>query len=403
MSNPVEGGITLKDMYAAHQYVAPTRMLHGLNVIEGLAAETAGLGIKKPLVVTDRGIVAVGILDRVLQPLRKADVTCVVFDGIISDPPVRIVAEGRELYLREGCDGLIAIGGGSSMDGAKAIGAEVAQGGPILDYECAEGKMPLSKRIPPLIAIPTTAGTGSEVTLWAVITDEERKYKFNVGGPELAAHLALIDPMLHLSMPPEITASTGMDALCHAIECFTCAYAQPITDAFALQAIEYAGKFLRRAVANGGDREARYGMALCSMLAGLTYGMDSAGAVHALTQTLGGVYPIPHGKAVAATLVPVMEYNWMGEPEKYGRIAAALGCDTRGLTAREAALMAVEAVYKLTQDIGITNLAAFGVKPEDIPDLAQAAFDDPQTVGNPRDLTVEAYRAIYERALSIVY
>lgn len=224
-----------------------------------------------------------------------------------------------------------------------------------------------------------------------------------MGGPEIAAHLALIDPQLHLSLPAHVTAGTGMDALCHAIECYTCAYAQPITDTFALQAIELAGKYLRRAVAYGQDIEARYYMAMSSMLAGLTYGVESAGAVHALTQTLGGIYPVAHGTAVAATLVPVMEYNWMGEAAKYKRIAEALGEDVRGFSDRDGALAAVEAVKRLASDIGIPNLAQMGIKEEDIPKLAQEAFNDPQTIGNPRDLTLQSYVNIYKRSFTIKY
>lgn len=252
-----------------------------------------------------------------------------------------------------------------------------------------------------MVCIPTTAGTGSEVTLWSVITDEERRYKFNVGGPLIAAHLALIDPLLHLTMPSEVTAGTGMDALCHAIECYTCAYAQPVTDAVALLAIEYAGKYLRRAVANGQDIEARYYMAMSATLAGLSYGAESAGAAHALTQTLGGIYPVAHGTAVAAVLAPVMEYNWMGEPAKYRRMAEALGEDVRGLSERDGALAAVEAVTKLTQDIDIPTLGQMGVKVEDIPMLAREAYQDPQTIGNPRDIDVAGYIKIYRRAFGL--
>ena len=393
----------MKNLYELHHYQSPTRLVHGINILNQLPEEVAALGIKKPLLVTSPPIVECGLLAKIEEPLREAGIGYVIFDGISGEPTCEDIAEGSKVYRESGCDGMIAAGGGAAIDSAKAIGVEIAEGGPILDYECAPGKKPLTKRIPPLIAVPTTAGTGSEVTLWSVIKDTKREYKFNVGGVMIAAHVAFIDPSLHVSLPADFTAGTGMDALCHAIECYTCAYAQPITDCYALYAIELAGKYLRRAVACGTDLEARYGMALCAMFAGATYGTDSAGAVHALTQTLGGIFPIPHGKAVAATLVPVMEFNWMGEPEKYRKIAEALGEDTSGLTEAEGARRAVDAVYKLACDIGIQSLAEFGVKEGDIPRLAQAAFDDPQTVGNPRDLTVDAYVRIYKRALSIQY
>ncbi len=389
----------MKDLKKLHYFEVPTVMKHGLGAIDNLPEELALLGVKKPLIVTDQGVVKAGLLDRVVDPLKNASVNYVIYDEVVFNPPLATVAAGTDLYKKNSCDGLVALGGGSAMDCAKAIGVEIAHGEPVLEYECAEGKKELSKRIPPLACIPTTAGTGSEVTLWAVITDPAREYKFNVGGPLLAAHLALVDPLLHVSLPADITAGTGMDALCHAIECYTCAYAQPQTDAVALMAIEYAGKYLRRAVAYGQDLDARYYMAMSAMLAGLSYGAESAGAVHAMTQTMGGIFPVHHGFAVGATLVPVMEYNWMGEPAKYARIAMALGVPTFGMTEREAALAAVEEVRSLVSDIGIPNLRKMGIKEPDIPRLAREAFNDPQTVGNPRDLTIEAYEEIYARAL----
>lgn len=389
----------MKDLRKLHYFEVPTVMKHGLKAVDNLPEELALLGVKKPLIVTDQGVVKAGLLDRVVQPLKNASANYVIYDAVVFNPPLATVAAGTDLYNKNSCDGLVALGGGSAMDCAKAIGVEIAHGEPVLEYECAEGKKELSKRIPPLTCIPTTAGTGSEVTLWAVITDPAREYKFNVGGPLLAAHLALIDPLLHLSLPADVTAGTGMDALCHAIECYTCAYAQPQTDAVALMAIEYAGKYLRRAVAYGQDVDARYYMAMSAMLAGLSYGAESAGAVHAITQTMGGIFPVHHGIAVGATLVPVMEYNWMGEPAKYARIAMALGLPTFGMTEREAALAAVEEVRTLVSDIGIPSLRKMGIKEPDIPRLAREAFNDPQTIGNPRDLTVEAYEEIYARAL----
>ena len=389
----------MKDLQKLHYFEVPTVMKHGLGAVNHLPGELALLGIKKPLLITDQGVVKAGLLDSVIRPLQENAINYVLYDEVVFNPPLATVATGTEKYLSQGCDGLVAVGGGSAMDTAKAIGVEIAHGEPVLEYECAEGKKELSKRIPPLACIPTTAGTGSEVTLWAVITDPERQYKFNVGGPLIAAHLALVDPLLHLSMPTEVTAGTGMDALCHAIECYTCAYAQPQTDAVALLAIEYAGRYLRRAVAYGQDVEARYYMAMSALLAGLSYGSESAGAVHAMTQTMGGIFPVHHGIAVGATLVPVMEYNWMGEPAKYARIALALGKPVIGMSERDAALTAVEAARELAADIGIPRLAALGIKESDIPRLAEEAFKDPQTTGNPRDMSIEAYEQIYRRAI----
>jgi choline dehydrogenase len=376
-------------------------MKHGLGAIASLAEEAKALGMKRPLIVTDPGIVKAGLLDHATAPLKAANLDLVVFDRVTANPPIALVDGGAEVYRREGCDGIIGLGGGSSMDTAKGIGVVVNNGGSILDYEWADPQ-PIKKRIPPTICVPTTAGTGSEVTLWAVITDPQRKIKFNVGGTALVgAWVALIDPGLTFDLPPAITAGTGMDALAHAIECYTCAYAQPISDAVALLAMEYIGQYLRVAFAQGRNAEARYKMSMAAMLGALAYGTESAGAAHAMSQSAGGVHDVPHGAFTARLLGPVMEYNYLGEPHKFARIAQALGEDTRGLSVWQAAEKAVEAVMRLTEDVEIPSLQALGFEEEEIPLLAQIAFEDPQTIGNPRDLSVESYVKIYQRAFDL--
>ncbi len=375
----------------------PTVMKHGIGIIEQLGNEVKDLGIDKPLIVTDKGIIKLNLIEPVKESLNKKNISYIIYSELEGEPTTKTVAKGTAIYKEKNCDGLIAIGGGSAMDTAKGIGVEVVHGEPVLEYECIAGKKPLAQRIPPLITIPTTAGTGSEVTLWSVIKDTGRKIKFNTGGPLIAPYLAFVDPELHVSMPPHITAATGMDALCHAIECYTCHYAQPQTSAVALLAIEYVGKYLRRAVANGQDIEARYGMAMAALLAGLSYGSESAGAVHAMTQPLGGMVPVSHGEAVAATLVPVMEYNWIGDPEKFARIAQALGVNTFNMNENEAARASIKAVRQLKEDIDIPTLSELGIKKEMIPQLAKAAFNDPQTIGNPRDIDIDGYIQIYEK------
>ncbi|OWZ83553.1 iron-containing alcohol dehydrogenase [Natranaerobius trueperi] len=380
-----------------NEFVLPTKIKHGLGIIKDINQDVQELGVSKPLIVADQGVINAGLLEPIKKSLSEANIPFAIYDGVQADPDLNVVAKGTKTYNQENCDGLIAVGGGSSMDTAKAIGVEASHDGEgtVVEYEAAEGKKPLTKRIPPLVTVPTTAGTGSEVTLWAVIKDPEREFKFNTGGPLIAAYRAIIDPELHVSMPPAITAGTGMDALCHAIECYTCHYSQPTTDAAALLAIEYAGKYLRRAVGNGQDIEARYGMAMSAMLAGISYGSDSAGAVHAMTQTLGGIISVPHGQAVAATLAPAMEYNWIGEPHKFARIAQALGVDTHGMDLHEAARASVDAVYQLVEDIDVPTLGDLGVSEDMIPRLAKEAYNDPQTVGNPRDIDVKGYEQIY--------
>jgi choline dehydrogenase len=383
-------------MINLRSFEVPTVVKHAPGAIECLADEIKALGCKRPMLVTDKGLVNAGLVDEATKSLKAGNVDYALFDGVVPNPPIKLVDDATATYKAEGCDGLIGYGGGSSMDTAKSIGVVATGGGSILDYEWADPQ-PIKKRIPPLVCVPTTAGTGSEVTLWAVITDPARKIKYNVGGTGLIApHVSLIDPRLTLGLPPRVTAGTGMDALTHAIECYTCGYAQPWPDAVALWAIETCGQWLRLAYAQGHNEEARYKMSMAAMLAGMSYGTESAGAVHAMSQTAGGVYNLPHGELTASLLAPVMAYNYMGEPHKYARIAQAMGENTWGLSVWEAAELAVEAVAQLSADLDIPTLPEMGIPKEDIPMLAQLAFDDPQTVGNPRDIDVKGYEKIYQ-------
>src|SRR5213593_4552916 len=237
--------------YTLRTYQSPTRLVQRLGAIQELGREASLLGVRRPLLVTDAGVKAAGLLDVALEALRSSD--------------VELVDAGAKEYRSQGCDGLVAIGGGSSMDTAKGIGVVAVHDGSIVDYEW--GHSPIRSRIPPMIAVPTTAGTGSEVTLWAVITDPKRKIKFNVGGtPDIASWVAVIDPELTVKLPPAVTAGTGMDALAHAVECFTMSYHQPFTDAVALLAMEYVARYLRVAFSQANNLEARYHMSAAATL-----------------------------------------------------------------------------------------------------------------------------------------
>ena len=373
----------------------PTRIVHGPGAIAKLGELLAELGVERPFLVTDRGVAAAGLAERALAHLDDA----VVFDDVYANPDIELVGRAGALYRDEGCDGLAALGGGSSIDTAKSIGVEVVHGGSIVDYEY--GATPITNRIPPLVAVPTTSGTGSEATLWAVITDHQRKIKFNVGGtPLIGAHVALVDPELTLGLPPAITAATGMDALSHAIECYTCDYHQPFNDAVALHAIELVGRWLRVAYDDGANLEARTNMAHAATLGGLAYGTESAGAAHAMSQSAGGVHDCPHGALTARVLGPVCEYNASAAPERYARIAQGLGVDVHGLSEAEAAQAGVEEVYRLTDDVSIPTLAELGFSDDEIPMLARIAYEDPQTIGNPREVDVAAYEEIYRNAFA---
>jgi choline dehydrogenase len=373
----------------------PTRLVHGPGAVSTLADERRALGLSHPMLVTDPGVVAAGLVDRVLPQLDDV----VVFDDVRPNPDVELVDRAADAYREAGCDGLVALGGGSSIDTAKSIGVVASHGGSIARYEW--GRDPIGRRIPPLVAIPTTAGTGSEVTLWAVITDHDRRLKFNVGGtPLIGAHVALIDPELMLGLPPAVTAATGMDALSHAIECFTCDYHQPFSDAVALHAIELVARWLRVAVEDGSNLEARTQMAHAATLGGMAYGTESAGAAHAMSQSAGGVHDCPHGALTARVLGPVCEYNVPAAAERYARIAQGLGVETGGMDALEAARAGVEEVYRVTDDVGIPSLTGLGFSEGEIPMLARIAFEDPQTQGNAREVDVAAYQAIYRNAFA---
>jgi choline dehydrogenase len=354
-----------------------------------------GLGVQRPLLVTDRGVEAAGLVAKAMEHLGE----CVVFSDVVPNPDIELVGRASATYRENGCDGLVALGGGSSMDTAKAVGVEVVHGGSIRDYEYDHE--PITRRIPPLVAVATTSGTGSEVTLWAVITDHDRKIKFNVGGtPLIGAHVALLDPELTLGLPPAVTAATGMDALSHGIECYTCDYHQPFNDAVALHAIELVGRWLRTAVADGSNLQARTQMSHAALLGGMAYGTESAGAAHAMSQSAGGVHDCPHGALTARVLGPVCEYNAPADPERYARIAIALGVDTAGMEPLEGALAGVEALYRLTDDVGIPTMTELGFAEDEIAMLARIAFEDPQTIGNPREVDIPAYEEIYRNAFS---
>src|SRR5438045_3450649 len=372
-------------------------MVHAIGASSALGQETAALNSNGPLGVTEQGIVKAGLLDEALKPLCAARLDPVTYDQVRANPAIALVDAGARYYQSERCDGLVAIGGGSSIDAAKGIGVVVVHGGSIAQYEW--GNDPIHSRIPPLVAVPTTAGTGSEVTLWAVITDPDRKVKFNVGGtPNIASWVALVDPALSVNLPAGVTAGTGMDALTHAIECYTMAYHQPFTDAVALLAMEYCGRYLRVAYAQGHNLEARYHMSMAAMLAGLAYGPDSAGAAHAMSESAGGVHDAPHGAPTGRLLGPVMEYNYAGEPERFARIGQALGLEGANKPVWQAAEVGVEYVNQRTEDLDIPSLNQLGFSEEEIPMLAEKAAADSQSIGNPRDVDAKNYERIYARA-----
>lgn len=378
------------------EFVLPTRIVYGTGCIKNLPDEIRQMKHERPLIITDKGLIAAGVVKHITDILEEANIEYEIFDGIQPNPRDTTVMEAAKFAEEKNIDMLIAIGGGSSMDTAKAIGVILKEGGEIGDYE---GLGKVSQPITDLVAIPTTVGTGSEVTFWSVITDTKRHFKMSVGSPLIAARLALVDPNLVETLPPSIVAATGMDALTHAIEGYTGKLSEPITDACGIYAIEMIGKNIRNAVYNS-DPDARGKLLLGSLIAGMCFGNSDIAGVHCMGEAMGGLYDLPHGISMAIMLPYVMEYNCVACIDKYIRIAKALGENVEGLSERDAAYKAVEAVRKLNEDLAIPTLSEVNVKAEDIPELAERSAVNVSVDSNPRRAGKEDFRKIFEAAMA---
>ncbi len=333
-----------------------------------------------------------------IEALKESGLQVQVYSEIEADPGVETVDKGAALLQAFQADAVLAFGGGSPMDAAKAITLVAANGGSILDY--MRGRRSIDRKGLPLVCIPTTAGTGSEVTASAVTTDKQAKEKIGIAHDFLMPALAVIDPAVQVSMPPSVTAATGIDALTHAIEAYVAVKANPITDALALHAIKMIGANLRLAYANGDDLNARAQMALASLIAGAAFTNAGLGAVHAIAHPLGAQFGISHGMANGIMLPYVMEYCCLANYGKFRDIAAALGENVAQLSEREAALKAIEAVRKLKADIGIPDsLRAVNISAESVESLAKDAATFRLLPNSPRRLTIEDLRIIISRAI----
>ncbi|MGE5569655.1 MAG: iron-containing alcohol dehydrogenase [Rhodospirillales bacterium] len=375
----------------------PTDIHFGFGIIKTLPERLKVLGAKRPLLVTDPGVAAAGILERVEAALAAAGIAAAVFDEVKPDSGSDLIAEATERLRDEQADSVVGIGGGSSLDTAKAVAAMGTNSGSILDYA---GLHKIVNRPLPMVAIPTTAGTGSEVSLWSVFTDDTRGVKSAAGSTLLYPSVALCDPELTLSLPPALTAATGMDALGHAIECYTNNACQPISGALAIRAIELIGRHLRTAVLNGSDRTARYAMMAASTMAGIAMNPTRLGLAHALAMPLGSFdLKIPHGLAIAITLPVVMEFNFPAHFDRFAEVARALGEKVDHLPAHEAAALSVEAVRRLSRDIGIfSGLGELGFKEEHTACVAAEAIKSGNVVVNPRQASEDDLRRILREA-----
>ena len=378
----------------ANRFVLNETSYHGAGAIKDIATEAKGRGFKKAFVCSDPDLIKFGVTKKVIDVLEGAGLDYEIYSNIKPNPTIENVQTGVEAFKKSGADYLIAIGGGSSMDTAKGIGIVIANP-EFEDIRSLEGVAPTKNKSVPIFAVPTTAGTAAEVTLNYVITDVEKNRKMVCVDPKDIPVVAFVDPEMMSSMPKGLTAATGMDALTHAIEGYITAGAWELSDMFHLKAIEIISRSLRNAVAN--TPEGRADMALGQYVAGMGFSNVGLGIVHSMAHPLGALYDTPHGVANAIILPTVMEYNAPATGEKYREIARAMGVQgVDSMTQEEYRKAAIDAVRKLSEDVGIPADLKAIVKEEDIPFLAQSAYDDACRPGNPRETSVEEIAELYK-------
>ena len=382
---------------AAFSFFMPPVNHMGEGCLEGALNDIVSLGLTKALVVTDKVLNDIGLVAEVTELLGSKGIVSVIYDGTQPNPTCGNVKHGLELLVENECDFVISLGGGSPHDCAKGIALVATNGGEIKDYE---GVNVSAKPQMPLVAINTTAGTASEITRFCIITDEARHVKMAIVDKNTTPVMSVNDPVLMKGMPASLTAATGMDALTHAVEAYVSTIATPVTDCNGLKAIELIGRFLRRAVGNGEDMEAREQMAYAQLLAGMAFNNASLGYVHAMAHQLGGFYDLPHGVCNAVLLPHVQAYNARVRPERLADVAVALGENVEGLTDVEAAEKALASIKRLSADIGIpAGLEQLGVKEEDFEVLATNALNDACGLTNPKQANMEEIIAIYRAAM----
>lgn len=378
-------------------FFMPVVNLMGPGSVKEVGPQAAGLGLKKALIVTDVGMEKLGVADQIKDILDASGVKAVIFSGAQPNPTDKNVHDGFKIFQDEKCDLLVSLGGGSSHDCAKGIGIVAGNGGNIRDYEGIDKS---TKPMAPLIAINTTAGTASEITRFVVITNSDTHVKMALADWKYTPQISVNDPVLMMGMPPALTAATGMDALTHAVEAYVSTIATPVTDSAALMSIKLIGENLRQAVANGQNFEARNNMAYAQLLGGMAFNNASLGYVHSMAHQLGGFYDLPHGVCNAILLPHVQRFNLIATPNRLVDIAVALGENVDGLSIRDAAEKALDAITKLSQDIGIpAGLTELDVKEKDFELMATNAMKDICNFTNPRTAKLEEVIQIYKNAM----
>ena len=377
------------------KFVAPETVF-GVGALTIAGQYAHKFGIQRPLVVTDKGILEAGWAHKAMESLAAFDIEGVLFSEISPNPRAEEVMAGAMAYVENDCDGLVAVGGGSPMDCAKGIGIVVSNGGHILSYE---GVDKIIVPMPPLICIPTTAGTSADVSQFAIINDTERKTKVAIISKTIIPDVALIDPQTLTTKSPYLVACTGMDAMAHAIEAFVSNAHSAMSDLHALEAIRLVSTHLRASLENPEDMELRARTMMGSMQAGLAFSNASLGAVHAMAHSLGGYKDLPHGECNALLLPHVIDFNFSAAPERFKVIAEAMGLDSRGMSTGEVRSWLLRSMTALREAVGIDeHLASRGIRTDDIPVLSRKAVLDPCLVTNPKSATSRDIQVIYEEA-----
>ena len=377
------------------KFVAP-EFIYGAGALTQIGRYARNFGAQKALVVTDPGVAQTVWLEKALESLKTENIPWAVFKDVTPNPKDHEVAAGVRFYRDNGCDIIIAVGGGSPMDCAKGIGIAFANEKNVLEFEGVD-EVPMPG--PPLICVPTTAGTSADVSQFAIINDTARKVKIAIISKTVVPDVALIDPETTTTMPAELTAATGLDALVHAMEAYVSNASSPVTDLNALAAIPLLAGNIIPAIENPLDMRYRNNMMMGSLLAGLAFSNASLGLVHAMAHSLGGLLGLPHGMCNALLLNHVVDYNYASSPERYDRIGQAMGIEMNGLSTEKRRDALLNAIVALRERTGIrTTLGALGVTRGDIPRLAINAFNDPCSATNPRKASVQEIERIYEDA-----
>lgn len=386
-------------MLPVRTFLIPPVLITGSGSSEKVGEEGKKLGVKKALIVTDQVMVKLGVLEGIKKALEQTKIQFAIYDAVATEPTVDYVKEGLKSFKDNGCDFLIAVGGGSPIDTAKAIAIMATNPGSIEEYK---GLGKVTKEGAPLIAIPTTAGTGSEVTQFTIITDTKTSVKMLIGSPFVLPKVAIVDPLLTLSSPRGLTAAVGIDSLTHAIEAYVSVKAQPVSDIFCLSAIELISGNLRQAWANGNNVEAREKTMLGALQAGIAFSNASVALVHGMSRPIGAYFHVAHGASNAALLGVVTEFSLIGNPARYAHIGRAMGENVMGLTDLEAAQLAAKAIKTLIKDIQIPSLRGLGVekgKLEQVaPKMAEDAIASGSPGNNPRQATKEEIVELYKIA-----